>query len=76
MVIAGLYFSTSLRRVMLFWAAFTLTRPLGAGVGDLIDNPGAQGGLAFNRLVASAVIAAAILILIMALPQRATVQKR
>lgn len=61
---------------MLFWAAFILTRPLGAAVGDLIDKPRAQGGLTLCRPVASAVFAAAILILIMASPQCAKAQKR
>ena len=75
-VIAGLYFWTAVNRVMLFWAAFILTRPLGAAVGDLIDKPRAQGGLALSRPVASAVLAAAILILILALPQRAGEDRR
>ena len=62
---------TSVSRVMLFWAAFILTRPLGATVGDFLDKPLAKGGLDFSRPVASAVLAVAIIALIMIIPQRA-----
>lgn len=62
---------TSMSKVMLFWAAFILTRPLGATVGDFLDKPLAQGGLDFSRPVASAALAVAILALILILPQRA-----
>jgi uncharacterized membrane-anchored protein len=58
-------------RVFLFWAAFILTRPLGATIGDLLDKPLSQGGLALSRPIASAVIAAFILGFILLLPQRA-----
>jgi uncharacterized membrane-anchored protein len=71
LIVAALYFRTSVSRVVLFWAAFILTRPLGAAVGDFLDKPLDHGGLAFSRPVASAVLAAAILILILVLPQRA-----
>ncbi len=70
-IVAGLYFYTSLSRTALFWAAFILTRPLGATVGDLLDKPTAQGGLALGRFEASAVLAAIILACIIILPQRA-----
>lgn len=70
-VVAGLYLWTKADRVLLFWAAFILTRPLGAAVGDYLDKPIADGGLAFSRPLASAVLAGAILILIVVLPQRA-----
>jgi uncharacterized membrane-anchored protein len=70
-VLAGLYFWTKASRVLLFWAAFILTRPLGAAVGDFLDKPIAKGGLDFSRPLASAVLAAAILALILILPQRA-----
>lgn len=70
--LAGLYFWSSLSRVALFWEAFILTRPLGAAVGDLIDKPLAQGGMALSRPIASALLVVAILILILALPQRAS----
>ena len=70
-VLAGLYFWTKASRVFLFWAAFILTRPLGAAVGDFLDKPIAKGGLDFSRPLASAVLAGAILALILILPQRA-----
>src|SRR3954468_22387608 len=71
LLLAILYFTTSLSRVFLFWAAFILTRPLGATVGDFLDKPVAKGGLDLSRPVASAVLAAAIVLLILLLPQRA-----
>lgn len=70
-LVAGLYFWTRVSRVSLFWAAFILTRPLGAAVGDFLDKPLDHGGLAFSRPLASAALAGAILILILLLPQRA-----
>ena len=70
-VLAALYYWTSLSRVALFWAAFILTRPLGATVGDLLDKPVRHGGLALSRPLASAVIAAFIIGCILLLPQRA-----
>jgi uncharacterized membrane-anchored protein len=70
-VITGLYLWTSISRVLLFWAAFILTRPLGATVGDFLDKPVSQGGLALSRPLASAVIAVLILISLTVLPQRA-----
>lgn len=70
-VVAALYFRTQVSRIVLFWTAFILTRPLGAAVGDVLDKPHDHGGLAFSRPIASAVLAAAIALLIIALPQRA-----
>lgn len=70
-VLAALYFWHWVSRVFLFWAAFILTRPLGAAIGDFLDKPVAQGGLAFSRPIASLVLAVAILLLITLLPQRA-----
>ena len=70
-VIAALYFRTNTSRVLLFWAAFILTRPLGATVGDLLDKPVRAGGLALSRPLASAVIAAFIIGCLLVLPQRA-----
>jgi uncharacterized membrane-anchored protein len=69
--ILGLYCWSNVSRVLLFWAAFILTRPLGATVGDFLDKPVANGGLALSRPLASAVIAAFILICLFVLPQRA-----
>jgi uncharacterized membrane-anchored protein len=59
--------------VLLFWSAFILTRPLGATLGDLFDKPVAQGGFNFSRPLASAVLAGALLLCILLLPQRAGV---
>jgi uncharacterized membrane-anchored protein len=70
-VIAGLYFWTNLSRVLLFWAAFILTRPLGATVGDFLDKPLSDGGLSLSRPLASAVIAAFIILCLFVLPQEA-----
>lgn len=70
-IVAGLYFWTNINRVLLFWAAFILTRPLGATVGDFLDKPLDHGGLAFSRPLASAVLTVAIVALILILPQRA-----
>lgn len=61
-----------LSKVALFWTAFILTRPLGATVGDFLDKPLAEGGLDFSRPLATAVLAAAIVVLILLLPQRAS----
>jgi uncharacterized membrane-anchored protein len=69
--LAALYCWTNVSRVLLFWAAFILTRPLGATVGDFLDKPVNQGGLALSRPLASAVIAAFIVSCVLLLPQRA-----
>jgi len=68
--VVALYYWTGVSRVTLFWVAFVLTRPLGATVGDFIDKPVANGGLALSRPLASAVIAAIIVALLVVLPQR------
>jgi uncharacterized membrane-anchored protein len=70
-LLAAAYFWTSASRVLLFWAAFILTRPLGATVGDLLDKPVSDGGLALSRPLASAVLAVFIIACILVLPQRA-----
>jgi uncharacterized membrane-anchored protein len=72
-ILAALYYRTALSRVFLFWAAFILTRPLGATVGDFLDKPHQDGGLAFSRPLASLAIAVVILAGIAVLPQRAGV---
>src|ERR1700730_18263612 len=69
-VLAALYYRTDVSRVLLFWAAFILTRPLGATVGDFLDKPIDHGGLALSRPLASAAIAIFIVICISLLPQR------
>ncbi len=63
-VVAILYFTTSINRVALFWAAFILTRPLGATVGDFLDKPLAKGGLNLSRPLASLVLAVAIVLIV------------
>jgi uncharacterized membrane-anchored protein len=71
LLLAILYFtSRKVSRVFLFWGAFILTRPLGATVGDFLDKPVDKGGLEWSRPLASAVLAAVIVLLIFVLPQR------
>jgi uncharacterized membrane-anchored protein len=70
-LIAAAYFFTGISRTLLFWAAFILTRPLGATLGDLLDKPLSNGGLAFSRFYASAILAAVIIACVALLPQRA-----
>lgn len=65
------YYGTNISRTLLFWAAFVLTRPLGAVVGDLLDKPLDAGGLALSRYSASAVLLAAMVVCILVFPQRA-----
>ena len=69
-VVLGLYLWTRVSRVLLFWAAFILTRPLGATVGDFLDKPVNNGGLALSRPIASAVIAIFIIACLLLIPQR------
>jgi uncharacterized membrane-anchored protein len=66
-----LYGSTQTSRVTLFWAAFILTRPLGATLGDLLDKPVTNGGFETSRYLASAMLAGLIVALIAVLPKRA-----
>ena len=68
LVLAAAYYFTNISRVFLFWAAFILTRPLGATLGDLLDKPIAHGGFAFSRYTATAILAAAIVALILRHP--------
>jgi uncharacterized membrane-anchored protein len=70
-IVAALYYGTKISRVLLFWAAFILTRPLGATVGDLLDKPFSDGGLALSRPMASGALAALMIGLILLIPQRA-----
>jgi len=67
---ALLYYLTSISRAVLFWAAFILTRPLGAVVGDFLDKPMAQGGLALSRYTASVALLVVIVALILIFPQK------
>jgi uncharacterized membrane-anchored protein len=68
---AAAYFWTNLSRAWLFWTAFILTRPLGATVGDFLDKPVDEGGLAMSRPIATAIIAVLMVIGILVLRQRA-----
>src|SRR4051794_745725 len=70
LVSALLYYFTSISHAVLFWAAFILTRPLGAVVGDFLDKPHAQGGLALSRYTASLSLLIVIVALILIFPQR------
>ena len=70
LVLVAAYCWTRISHVLLFWLAFVLTRPLGATLGDLFDKPLAEGGLAFSRPLASAVLAAFIMASLLILPQR------
>jgi uncharacterized membrane-anchored protein len=70
-LIAGAYYLTRVSRTFLFWAAFILTRPLGATLGDLLDKPVAHGGLDISRFTASAVLTLLMIALIWFFPQKA-----
>ena len=70
MVIAA-YFWTRISRTTLFWAAFILTRPLGAVVGDFLDKPVTTGGLALSRYLASVALLLFIIACIWIFRQRA-----
>ena len=67
--VTAVYFWTKASRVLLFWLAFVLTRPLGAVVGDFLDKPLDAGGLALSRYTASAVLLAFIIACIAIFPQ-------
>jgi uncharacterized membrane-anchored protein len=69
--VVALYYFTRASHVLLFWAAFILSRPLGATVGDFLDKPVADGGLALSRPLASAILACFIIACVLGLPQRA-----
>lgn len=71
LVVAALYLFTKISHVALFWAAFILTRPLGAALGDLLDKPLSHGGLALSRYTASAVLAVFIVACIFLFKHRA-----
>jgi uncharacterized membrane-anchored protein len=73
LIVAALYWRTRISRTLLFWAAFILTRPLGATVGDFLDKPVAQGGLDLSRLAASAALLLFMAACIALIPQRPAV---
>ena len=70
LIVVAAYLWTRISHTILFWAAFILTRPLGAVVGDLLDKPVASGGLALSRYTASAVLMVFILLCIALFRQR------
>ena len=70
-VVALLYFRSRVSRTLLFWAAFILTRPLGATLGELLDKPLAQGGLNVSRPLASLILLAFIIACVALIPHRA-----
>ena len=70
--VALLYFRTRISRVLLFWAAFILTRPLGATIGDFFDKPIAEGGLAISRPLATGILAACMVAFILFASPRAS----
>ena len=70
-LVVAVYYTTNISRTALFWAAFILTRPLGAVVGDFLDKPLDAGGLALSRYTASAVLLAFIALCLWLFPQKA-----
>jgi len=70
-IVVLLYYRTKISRTILFWAGFILTRPLGAVVGDILDKPVAEGGLAFSRFTASAALFIFMMLLILIFPNKA-----
>ena len=70
-VIVAMYFWTKISRTLLFWAAFILTRPLGATLGDFLDKPITSGGLALSRYSASTVLLIFMILCIVMFKQRA-----
>jgi uncharacterized membrane-anchored protein len=70
-VVAALYLWSRVSHTLLFWLAFILTRPLGATVGDLLDKPRVDGGMAWSRYAASGALAVFMIVCILVLPQRA-----
>lgn len=70
-VIAAMHFFTKVSRTTLFWAAFILTRPLGATIANSLDKPVSHGGLAINDITCTAIFAALMLVGLLVIPQRA-----
>jgi uncharacterized membrane-anchored protein len=73
LILVALYLKSSVSRIALFWAAFILTRPLGATIGDFLDKPLDKGGLDLSRPLASLVLAAFIVGCLIVFRQRASV---
>ena len=70
-LVAAAYFWTQVSRTALFWAAFILTRPLGAVVGDFLDKPLSAGGLDLGRYTATAALFAFMVVCMVLFRQRA-----
>jgi uncharacterized membrane-anchored protein len=73
-LVVAAYYRTKISHTLLFWAAFILTRPLGAVVGDFLDKPLDAGGLDLSRYSASAVLLVFIVVCVLIFPQRAATQ--
>src|SRR5918912_453641 len=56
-IVAALHYFTKISDSLLFWAAYVLTRPLGATLGDTLTKPHAQGGLNLGRISSSLTLA-------------------
>jgi uncharacterized membrane-anchored protein len=69
LVVAILHFAKVLPQAVLFWAAYVLTRPLGATLGDTLTKPHVQGGLDLDRFAATAAIGAAMVVLVLVTPK-------
>lgn len=63
-VVAALHLFTKAPKPILFWAAYVLTRPLGATLGDTLTKPFAEGGLALSRIASSLVIAVCMVVVV------------
>ena len=74
-IIAVAFYRTKISHTVLFWAAFILTRPLGAVVGDLLDKPIIKGGLAISRYSASLALLAVIVLCIYIFPHKPAIRK-
>jgi len=70
-VVVALFYFTKVSRTGLFWAAFILTRPLGAVIGDFLDKPLSKGGLDLSRYSASATLLLLIMLCIFAFSHKA-----
>jgi uncharacterized membrane-anchored protein len=74
-IIAVAYYRTNISHTSLFWAAFILTRPLGAVVGDFLDKPVSNGGLELSRYSATATLLASIILCIFIFPHKPAKQQ-
>ena len=75
-VVAAAYFFLKIPESVAFWAAYVLTRPLGATLGDTLTKPHAEGGLAIGRITSSLVIAGVMIVLIALTYRRERVEAR